>query len=69
MKDQWIFPSLRISSQTIMYIAFGGQGSGFLVVPLILIPVLVPEILFLISWLRTGRVSDPQIALLHSSFE
>ncbi len=46
----------------LMYIAFGGQGRGLLVVPLILLPVLIPGILFLISWLRTEQISDPQIA-------
>lgn len=39
----------------VMYIAFGGQGRGLFVVPIILLPVLIPGVLFLISWLRTQR--------------
>ncbi|MEE9188654.1 MAG: hypothetical protein V3U36_04730 [Anaerolineales bacterium] len=46
----------------VMYIAFGGQGRGLFVVPVILLPVLIPGILFLISWLRTDRDTSPRFA-------
>ena len=46
----------------IMYIAFGGEGRGLFVVPLILLPILIPGVLFLISWLRTERFLNPQNA-------
>ncbi len=46
----------------VMYIAFGGGGRGLYVVPFILLPVLIPGILFLISWLRTDRDTSPKYA-------
>lgn len=57
-----ILSILCVTANYIMYIAFGGQGRGLLVVPLILLPVLISAILFLTSWWRTERISDPQIA-------
>jgi hypothetical protein len=51
-----------IVANYVMYIAFGGSGRGIYVVPLILLPVLIPGILFLISWLRTQSISNQGIA-------
>jgi hypothetical protein len=51
-----------IVANYVMYIAFGGSGRGLFVVPLILLPVLIPGILFLISWLRTQSISNQGIA-------
>ncbi len=51
-----------IVANYVMYIAFGGSGRGIYVVPLILLPVLIPGILFLISWLRTQSISNQRIA-------
>ena len=51
-----------IVANYVMYIAFGGSGRGLFVVPLILLPVLIPGILFLISWLRTQSISNQRIA-------
>lgn len=47
-----------LAADYLMYIAFGGSGRGLYVVPLISLPILIPGILFLISWLRTERVAD-----------
>lgn len=47
-----------IIANYVMYIAFGGSGRGLLVVPLILLPVLIPGILFLISWMRSDRLTN-----------
>lgn len=41
-----------------MYVAFGGSGRGLYTLPLILAPILIPGVLFLISWLRTEREPD-----------
>jgi len=46
----------------VMYIAFGGRGRGLFIVPIILFPVLIPGVLFLISWLRTQRNINPNLA-------
>jgi hypothetical protein len=46
----------------VMYIAFGGRRRGLYEVPLILLPVFIPAILFLISWLRTDRDTSPRFA-------
>ena len=46
----------------VLYIAFGGQGRGLYVVPVILLPVLIPGILFLISWLRSDRDNNLRFA-------
>jgi len=51
-----------VISNYVMYIAFGGRGRGLYVAPLILFPVLIPGILFLISWLRTDRDISPKFA-------
>lgn len=51
-----------VVSNYVMYIVFGGSGRGLLVVPLILLPVLIPGILFLISSLRTERGSKQSYA-------
>jgi magnesium-transporting ATPase (P-type) len=45
-----------------MYVAFGGSGRGLYTLPLILTPILIPGILFLISWLRTERGTKPSSA-------
>jgi hypothetical protein len=51
-----------IIANYVMYIAFGGSGRGLYVVPLISLPILIPGILFLISWLRTERFTRQEIA-------
>jgi len=51
-----------IVANYVMYIAFGGSGRGLYVVPLILLPVFIPGILFLIGWLRSERVSSHGMA-------
>lgn len=51
-----------IVANYVMYIAFGGSGRGVFVVPLILLPILIPGILFLVSWLRTERGSKQSYA-------
>jgi hypothetical protein len=44
-----------------MYVAFGGSGRGLLVVPLILLPILVPAILFIICWQRTQGETNSRL--------
>jgi hypothetical protein len=46
----------------VMYVAFGGSDRGLYIVPLILSPILIPGILFLVSWLRTERGSKQSYA-------
>ena len=41
----------------IMYVAFVRSDRGLYIVPLILSPILIPGILFLVSWLRIDRGS------------
>ena len=53
---------ISIVANYVMYIAFGGSGRGVFVVPLILLPILIPGILFLVSWLRTERGSKQSYA-------
>lgn len=55
-----VFSIVGTIANYVMYIAFGGRGRGLFVVPLILLPVLNPWILFLIAWLRSDRGSYPE---------
>lgn len=41
----------------VMYLAFVRSDRGIYIVPIILLPILIPGILFLVSWLRSDRVS------------
>jgi hypothetical protein len=41
-----------------MYVAFGGSGRGLYTLPIILTPILIPGVLFLISWYRNQRKPD-----------
>ena len=46
-----------IISTYVMYVAFVRSDRGLYIVPLILLPILIPGILFLVSWLRSDRGS------------
>jgi hypothetical protein len=48
-----------IFANYVMYVAFIRSERGIYVVPLISLPVLIPGILFLISWFRTKRITHP----------
>ena len=53
---------LFIIATYVMYVAFVRSDRGVYIVPIILLPILIPGILFLISWLRTGRGSKQSSA-------
>jgi hypothetical protein len=46
-----------VTANYIMYVAFIASERGLYMVPLISLPIIIPGILFLISWFRTRRIS------------